>query len=61
MKKYTIVYGDCFTRGSMRGSIIKYKYIEVDNLKEWMDTNEEVGPNSIWFIFEGHCVEEGSK
>lgn len=55
MKKYTIVYGEWFNRGSLRHSITHYDHVETDNLKEILDQDKYNG--NIWFVFEGHCQE----
>lgn len=57
MKNYTVVYGEWFKRGSMRGSVTKYKYITTDDLDAWMRANKDIDMGDIWFIFEGHIVE----
>lgn len=57
MKNYTIIYGDWFKRGSVRGSVTKYKHIVTDDLNKWLYTNTEIDMGNVWFVFEGHVVE----
>lgn len=55
-KKYTIVYGDWFSRGSVRCSITKYDRVETDNLSKLIKEDTKYSGN-VWFIFDGWCKE----
>jgi hypothetical protein len=55
MKKYTIVYGEWFNRGSMRSSLVRFDHVETDNLTELV--KQEKYERNIWYIFDGHCKE----
>ena len=59
MKKYTIVYGEWFSRGSHRGSITTYERVETNNLAELLKQDKYDG--NVWFVFEGWPKEEGEK
>ena len=55
MEKYTVIYNQSFQMGSHRNSITQCKYIECEpkDLKETI--NDQIGFESVWFIFKGHC------
>jgi hypothetical protein len=57
--KYTVVYGEWYSRGSMRGSVTKFDRVETEDLAMLLK-NEKYDGN-VWFVFEGWPLQEGEE
>lgn len=55
MKKYTVIYGEFFGRGEIKGSVTKFEYIECFDNELQNLVEEQFGWGNVWFIFQGHC------
>ena len=57
--KFTVVYQDSFMSGCHQCVIGKYAKVETDDLAKLLREDDRFG-SAVWFVFEGHCKEQGS-
>ena len=57
--KYTVIFSEYFTRGSMHNSVTKYEHIVVPEDDSIVTVLEklEIETTQVWFIFPGHLEE----